>query len=141
MSKKELVSEDISIASSSNEDNDEENDRHVASDSSCEANESYMDIYVKNKLKQIKDKARKRVKVDIAKEKLLKRKTRTSSKSIEKVYPDIGKVMESFAESCDIGADKWRRTGVYTFSGDPKKEKRLTFKWLQKTNVTLWTPL
>lgn len=40
--------------------------------------------------------------------------------------------MESIAESCDIGADKWRRTGVYTFSRDPQKEKHLTFKLLQQ---------
>ena len=63
---------------------------------------------------------------------MLRGKTSASAKSIEKVYPDIGKVMESIAESCDIGADKWRRTGVYTFSRDPQKEKHLTFKLLQQ---------
>lgn len=31
-----------------------------------------------------------------------------------------------------MGADKWRRTGVYTFTGDTKKEKRMTFKKLQE---------
>lgn len=36
--------------------------------------------------------------------------------------------MEKIVAEADVGADKWRRTGVYTFSGDTKKEKRITFK-------------
>ena len=32
----------------------------------------------------------------------------------------------------DVGADKWRRTGVYTFTGMTKKEKRMKFKKLQE---------
>lgn len=81
--------------------------------------------------KRIKDRAKKRAKVDIAKECLLRRKTTKCARSVEMLYPGIGEVMERIAESCDIEADKWRRTGVYTFSGDPKKCKRLTFKRLQ----------
>ena len=40
--------------------------------------------------------------------------------------------MEEYAESCDVGADRWRRTGVMTFGGDQIKEKRLTYKRLQQ---------
>lgn len=119
MIRKQMASEKIAIASS-----DEENENTDMFSTENEDN-------IRKKLKQIKDRARKRAQVEIAKERLLRRKTNASVKSVEKLYPDVGDVMESIAESCDICADKWRRTGVYTFSGDPKKEKRLTFKLLQ----------
>ena len=35
-------------------------------------------------------------------------------------------------EQCDIGADKWRRTGLYTFSGDVKDKKRVTFSKIRE---------
>lgn len=41
-------------------------------------------------------------------------------------------MIEAYAKSCDVGADKWRRTGVLTFGGDQVKEKRLTYKRLQE---------
>ena len=47
--------------------------------------------------------------------------------------------MENIVREADVGADKWRRTGVYTFTGDTKKEKRMTFKKLREKNLpALW---
>ena len=123
MRRNETLADEIASDSSDEEGN------VVTADSSAD---DHSDDQVKRILKQIKDKARKRAVVEIAKNRLLRNKISTSAKSIEKTYPDIGKVMESIAEASDVGADKWRRTGVYTFSGDPKKVKRLTFKRLQE---------
>ena len=43
-----------------------------------------------------------------------------------------GEVIEGFVQESDVGADSWRRTGVYTFSGDQKKTKRVTFSKIQE---------
>lgn len=40
--------------------------------------------------------------------------------------------MEEFVREADVGADKWCRTGVYTFTGITKTEKRMTFKKLEE---------
>jgi hypothetical protein len=122
---KQIVSEGITCESS----DDDEVDAEVAT---TQYNYVISEDNIRKKIMRIKDRARKRAKVDIAKECFLRRKTIKSAKSVANLYPDIGEVMETIAESCDVGADKWRRTGVYTFSGDPKKVKRLTFKRLQK---------
>ena len=122
---KQIVSEGITCESS----DDDEVDAEVAT---TQYNDVISEDNIRKKIMRIKDRARKRAKVDIAKERFLRRKTIKSAKSVANLYPDIGEVMETIAESCDVGADKWRRTGVYTFSGDPKKVKRLTFKRLQK---------
>ena len=116
-----------------------ENITHESSDDELDQDTSTISSHDKNdsdkirvELRRIRDRARKRAKVDIAKEPFLRRKTTKSVKLVEVLFPDIGEVMEAIAESCDVGADKWRRTGVYTFSGDPKNVKRLTFKRLQQ---------
>lgn len=79
------------------------------------------------KLSQIKDKARKRAQAKIEGSGLFQRKSAHRMDAIEKRHPDIGEVMEKMVPEADVGADKWRRTSVYTFSGDTKKEKRITF--------------
>jgi hypothetical protein len=43
---------------------------------------------------------------------------------IHKRHPDIGKVIEKIVSEADVGSDKWRRIGVYTFSGYTKKGKK-----------------
>lgn len=78
------------------------------------------------KLKQIDEKFRKRAKKEIEGQRFLRKKVSQSTKSILNTYPDIGDVIERFVQESDVGADSWRRTGVYTFSGDQKKSKRVT---------------
>ena len=118
------VSENITHESSN-----DELDQDTSTISNNDKNDSDK---IRAELRRIRDRAKKRAKVDIAKERFLRRKTTKSVKSVEVLFPDIGEVMEAIAESCDVGTDKWRRTGVYTFSGDPKKVKRRTFKRLQQ---------
>ena len=83
------------------------------------------------KLKQIDEKFRKRAKKEIEGQRFLRKKVSQSTKSILITYPDIGDVIERFVQESDVGADSWRRTGVYTFSGDQKKSKRVTFSKIQ----------
>ena len=59
-------------------------------------------------------------------------KVTRSTKTILSQFPEIGQVIEKIVEESDVGADRWRRTGVYTFSGNPKKTKRMTFGKIQK---------
>ena len=40
---------------------------------------------------------------------LMKRKASPNTRDILKRHPDIGEVMEKYATSCNVGADKWRR--------------------------------
>lgn len=63
---------------------------------------------------------------------LMRRKATKNTRDILSKYPDIGEVMEKYATSCDVGADKWRRTGVLTFGGEKRSEKRLTFEKLRQ---------
>ena len=71
------------------------------------------------------------IQMNMQRNRLLRKKITRSSKSILHKYPDIGDVTERIVEESDIGADGWRRTRVYTFSGDTKKSKRMTFSKIQ----------
>ena len=84
------------------------------------------------KFKQIDEKFRKKAKKEIEAQRFLRKKVSKSTKTIIDTYPDIGDVIESFVQESDVGADSWRRTGVYTFSGDQKKSKRVTFSKIQE---------
>ena len=87
----------------------------------------------KDRLRQsIVDKWRARTRTQIESMQILYRKRGKQCREISRRHPDIGKVMEEYAELCDVGADKWRRTGVLTFSGEKKREKRLTYRRMQK---------
>ena len=83
-------------------------------------------------VKRIVSKWKRRNKVMLAKSRLLRRKSTKQKRNILERHPEIGEVMEKYAEACDVGADRWRRTGLLTFGGDQKKEKRLTYRRLQE---------
>lgn len=87
---------------------------------------------IRLKLKQIDEKLRKKAKKEIEEQRFLRKKVSQSTKTVINTYPDIGEVIESFVQESDVGADSWRRTGVYTFSGDQKKTKRVTFSKIQE---------
>ena len=55
------------------------------------------------------------------------RKVPKNVKGVISKFPDIGQQIEKFIEGADIGADRWRRTGMYTFTGDLKNKKK---EWL-----------
>ena len=84
------------------------------------------------KLKGIKYKAKRLAKAEIESEGLHgRRKPFERSNTALSRHPDIGEVMEDMVKEADVGADKWRRTGVYTFTGEMKREK-MTFRKLQE---------
>ena len=68
----------------------------------------------------------------VAKMRILRRKTTKQKRNIVTRHPEIGKVIEDHADACDVGADRWRRTGLLTCGGDQKKEKPLTYRRLQE---------
>lgn len=83
---------------------------------------------IKKRRDAIRRKATRDAKRKIAEQRLLKRR---KSKKVSKILqdcPDIGKTIEDFVQKCGAGADAWRRTGVITFDGNKKLEKRATFK-------------
>ena len=49
-----------------------------------------------------------------------------------KKSPDIGKKIEKLVESCSVGVDAWRHTGVLTFDGNEKGEKKCTYRRIQE---------
>ena len=76
-----------------------------------------------NKLltKLIKDKGKKRAKDEIEMRGLNgKQKCSKNAQSVLSRHPETGEVMEQIVREADVGADKWRRTGVYTITGDTK---------------------
>ena len=87
---------------------------------------------IRTKLRKIKDKTRKRMSKEIEENRFLRKKISKSTKTILDKYSDIGEVIEKIVVESDIRADRWRRTGVYTFSGDIKSTKRITFGKIQQ---------
>ena len=121
LEKEKRIQEIIEDVSSSDDDSDDE----------CDCNEELREKEILTKLKLIKDKAKRKAKAEIEFKGLGgKRKSVKTTKSVLSRHPHIGEVMENIVK--DVGADKWCRTGVYTFTGDTKKEKRMTFKKLQE---------
>ena len=87
---------------------------------------------IRTKLCKIKDKTRKRMSKEIEENRFLRKKISKSIKTILDKCSDIGEVIEKIVAESDIGADHWRRTGVYTFSGGIKSTKRITFSKIQQ---------
>lgn len=87
---------------------------------------------IKNRLTKIRDRFRKKMTKEIQVNRFLRKKITRPTKTILNQFPDIGEVIERIVEESDVGADRWRRTGVYTFSGNPKKSKRMTFGRIQQ---------
>ena len=73
---------------------------------------------------------RKRAKY-IANQHFLERRKSKNLCTIVHRYPDIGSTIEKFVESCNVGADAWRRTGLLTFDGNVKVKKKCTYQRIQ----------
>ena len=61
-------------------------------------------------------------------ERFLKRRRSKRVSQILVQVPEIGKEIENFVKESGAGAGSWRRTGVLTFDGNRKVEKKRTFK-------------
>ena len=68
----------------------------------------------------------------ISKQNFLHRKTSKREDTILKKYPDIGEKIEEFVRDQNVGADKWRRTGVLTFDGNMKGKQKVTYERIRK---------
>ena len=68
----------------------------------------------------------------IAEKRFLSWSVSRKTNSILHKFPNIGSKIESYVRSCDIGADKWRRTGVLTFDGNVRVKKKVTFKRIKE---------
>ena len=58
-----------------------------------------------------------------------------SSKRVSKIIqqcPDIGKVIETYVQDRNVGADAWRRTGVLTFDGNVHLKEKVTYERIRR---------
>lgn len=79
----------------------------------------------------IHTKAKREIKKKVAEKRFLMRRRSKKVGKILRECPDIGKTIEKYVEKCGVGADAWRRTGIYTFDGNTRQEKKVTFKRIQ----------
>ena len=91
----------------------------------------------KEDLRRINSKYRMRLKALSQKYRIRRKSTKNVNNMVAK-FPDIGKVMESYAYKCDVGADRWRHVTYATFGGEKKCEKRLTFEKLRQHLITIY---
>ncbi len=68
----------------------------------------------------------------IAERRYLSRKLSKRTCKILRECPDIGKEIESFVQSHNVGADAWRRTGVLTFDGNVRVKEKVTYERIRK---------
>lgn len=68
----------------------------------------------------------------VAEMRLLQRRQGKHVSKILRDCPDIGKSIEEFVKDNNVGADAWRRTGVLTFDGNRKRNKKVTFSRIKE---------
>ena len=81
------------------------------------------ELAVKKKVESLERSASRRKAKRIVGRKFLKRSYSKWANSILEKYPDIGQSIEEYVQSCNVGADMWRRTGVLTFDGNTRVKK------------------
>ena len=101
----------------------EDPDQHIGlNDTSSERAKAI----IAKKRKAIQRRAQYLISKSIANQNFLKRKQSARTKTIIKEFPTIGKDIEDFVQSCNIGADAWRKTGVLTFDGNVRVKSKVT---------------
>ena len=107
----------------------------VVTDSESDNDLEYYNVdkveMIKKKLESIKRCTKRRIAKRIAARKFLQRSYSKRTNCIVEKYPDIGESIENFVQSCNVGADAWRRTGVLTFDGNVKVQQKSTYKRIQ----------
>ena len=86
---------------------------------------------IKKKVQSIRRKTKRRIAKGIAERKFLHRSYSKRVNCIVDKYPDIGDSIEQFVQSCNVGADAWRRIGILTFDGNVKVQKKATYRRIQ----------
>lgn len=90
------------------------------------------ELAVKRKVEGLKRSARRQKAKRIADRYFLKRSYSKRTDTILDKYPDIGKSIEEYVQSCNVGADRWRRTGVLTFDGNVRVKQKATYQRIQR---------
>ncbi len=121
---------------------DEINDGMIVSDEEFDNPEDFLQVrkplddagknLIFKKRAAIRRKAKRDIKKKIAERRFLMRRRSKRVGKILRECPDVGKTIEEFVEKCGVGADAWRRTGIYTFDGNRRLEKKVTFKRIQE---------
>ena len=84
------------------------------------------------KIKNLRLGAKRKAAKKIAEERFLRRRRGKNVSKILKECPDIGQTIENYVKSAGAGADSWRRTGVLTFDGNRKVQKKPTFSRIKE---------
>ena len=85
-------------------------------------------LLIEKKRASLKRKTVRVAKRRIMEKRFLRRRRSQRVGKIIKECPGIGEVIEEYVAQCGAGADAWRRTGVVTFDGNKKVQKKATFK-------------
>ena len=72
----------------------------------------------------------------VAQKKLLGEKRNKKTKEILAKFPNIGKEIGHFVEERSVGADAWRRTGVFTFDGNKQVKEKVTYSTWNRSTIT-----
>ena len=94
--------------------------------------DSNLKTLIQKRRKAIRKQKQRLVAKKISEQNFLRRKTSKREDTILKKYPDIGEKIEEFVRDQNIGADKWRRTGVLTFDGNVKSKQKVTYERIRK---------
>ena len=89
-------------------------------------------LIVKKKRRAIKQRARRERARALAEKHFLSRKVSKRTSKILRDCPDIGERIERFVQDHNVGADKWRRTGVLTFDGNANIKEKVTYRKIQQ---------
>lgn len=84
------------------------------------------------KIRNLRLGAKRKAAKKIAEERVLRRRRGKNVSKILKECPDIGQTIENYVKSAGAGADSWRRTGVLTFDGNRKVQKKPTFSRIKE---------
>ena len=106
--------------------NTQDDNSHIEVQSDSDSSEAEV------KRAAIRKKSIREIKKGIAEKRVMKRRrSKRMGKTISEC-PDIGQEIEGYVKPCGAGADKWRKTGEYTFDGNRKVKNKVTFKRIKE---------
>ena len=113
-----------------------EDEDNVITESESDNPDDWLSLDIQKKIKQRRELNKKKHKRMYAKkkveQKLLGRKVPKVVSKVLNKFPNIGRDIEEFVRSRNVGADAWRRTGVLTFDGNTKTGPKATYKRIQE---------
>ena len=126
----ELQKRDNSAAAALNGEIVSESESDVEVDSNLSSHETK--CMVARKRRNLLQRFRRRKARLIAEQHYLSRSASKRTQSIVERHPNIRDEIEAFVRSNDVGADRWRRTGVLTFDGNLRVRRKVTFRRIKE---------